>query len=54
MENWSDGVMERQRFFSLETTKKAIEKPQRILDLSNTPTLQYSNRKSTHGIAIHT
>jgi hypothetical protein len=54
MENWSDEVMEWQRLFYLERTEKATEKTQRVLDLTNTPTLRYSNRQSTHGIAIHT
>jgi len=40
MENWSDGVMKRQRLFPLGMTEKATEKPQRVLDLPNTPILQ--------------
>jgi hypothetical protein len=54
MENWSDGVMEKQRPFSLGMTEKAAETPLRVLDLNSTSTLQYSNRKSANGIAIQT
>jgi hypothetical protein len=36
-ENWSGGVMERERLFSLQRTEEATEKPQRVLDLPNTP-----------------
>jgi hypothetical protein len=39
MENWSDGVMERQRRFALVCRKKPAEKPQRVLDLHNTTAL---------------
>jgi hypothetical protein len=53
MENWSDGAMEKNKGSSLRRqTKKPKDKPRRVLDLPNTPTLQNAIHSSRAGIAI--